>query len=276
MARYTADQMGFPRFRGAVRSLIIFSTAVYVLLLLVGVFGPASLNRWFPDFVLSPEGIRAGHVWQFVTYTFIQGSPLNFLFAMLGIYFLGTAVEDRIGYRRFMEMFFTAQIGAGLLGFLLSFSKVFAQGPAFGSGPAANAILIVFFLLYRDAPIMLFPVPIPIPVKYIVIFAAAVQGAYWLLTHYSMFFSVQLLGMAVGYVWYRLALRRSISGFFGDKVLSMRNSYYRWKRRRAGKKFQVYMRKHQGDPKQYFDEYGNFRPPEDDDKKDRGPGGWVN
>jgi hypothetical protein len=37
------------------------------------------------------------------------------------------------------------------------------------------------------------------------------------------------------------------------------------------------MRKHQHDPKQYFDEYGNFRPPEDGDKGDKKDrGGWVN
>lgn len=277
MARYTSDQMGFPRFRGAVRDLIIFSTAVYVVLLLIHAFGPASwTSRVYDLCILRPETIRDGYVWQFLTYGFIQGSPLNFLFAMLGIYFIGTAVEERIGYRRFMEMFFTALIGAGILGFLLSFTKFMAQGPAFGSGPAANAILIVFYMLYREAKVMPLFIPIPIPVKWIVIFAAAVQGAYWLLTHFSMFFSVQLLGMAVGYLWYRFALRHSIAGFFEDQVLSVRNSYYRWKRRRAGRKFQVYMRKHQQDPKQYFDEYGNFRPPDDDDKKDRGPGGWVN
>jgi hypothetical protein len=52
----------------------------------------------------------------------------------------------------------------------------------------------------------------------------------------------------------------------------MRNAYYRWKRRRAAKKFQVYMRKH--DRNVYFDEYGNYKPP--DDKRDDGRGGWVN
>ena len=277
MARYTSEQMGFPRFRGAVRNLIIFSIAVYVALLLLGVFGPSSwASRVVEWSILTPEGIRQGRVWQFLTYGFIQGTPLNFLFAMLGIYFIGTAVEERIGSRRFMEMFFTALIGAGILGFLLSFSKVMAQGPAFGSGPAANAILIVFYMLYREARVTPLFIPIPIPVKYIVIMVAAVQGAYLLLSHFSLFFSVQLLGMVVGYAWYRVALRRSISAVLEDQIVSMRNSYYRWKRRRAGKKFQVYMRKHNQDPKQYFDEYGNFRPPDDDDKKSPKPGGWVN
>ena len=41
--------------------------------------------------------------------------------------------------------------------------------------------------------------------------------------------------------------------------------------------FQVYMRKHNQDPSDYFDEYGNFRPPDDKDKKNGGSkGGWVN
>jgi membrane associated rhomboid family serine protease len=276
MPRNTSAQLGFPRFRGAVRDLIIVSTAIYIVWVLLAAFSPSSagaVNDWA---TLSRESVSHGRVWQFLTYGFVQGTPLNFLFAMLGIYFLGSAVEERIGSRRFLEMYFTALIGAGVLGYLLSLSGVVAQGPAFGSGPAANAILMVFYLLYRDAPIMLFPIPIPIPVKYIVIFTAAVQAAYFLLSHYSLFFTVQLLGMGTGYVWYRLTWRHSMTGLFQNQVASVRNWYYRWKRERAKKRFQVYMRRHEQDPKQYFDEYGNFRPPDQDDKKDRGSGGWVN
>ena len=39
----------------------------------------------------------------------------------------------------------------------------------------------------------------------------------------------------------------------------MKNSYYRSKRRRAAKKFEVYMRKHDRDV--HFDEHGNYIPP---------------
>ena len=41
----------------------------------------------------------------------------------------------------------------------------------------------------------------------------------------------------------------------------MHNSYYRWKRRRAARKFEVYMRKH--DREVNFDELGNYIPPDD-------------
>ena len=66
-----------------------------------------------------------------------------------------------------------------------------------------------------------------------------------------------------------------------DSLASARNNYYKWKRRRAARKFRVYMKKHGSDPVQYFDEYGNFKPPDERDKKKdkgqgQGPGGWVN
>jgi membrane associated rhomboid family serine protease len=269
--------MGFPRFHGAVRSLVIFSSAIYVSLLLLTVAAPRIASAIYEWGVLSPADILHWQVWRFVTYGFLHTDPLNFLFAMLGIYFLGSAVEDRTGPRAFMEMFLIALIGAGVVGFALSLVGI-VHGGAYGSGPAANAILMLFYLFYRGAPIMLFPIPIPIPVRYIVIFTAAVEGAYLLLSHFALFYAIQLLGMGMGFVWYRLMWRRtSPFAFFGAQMLSFRNSYHRWKRRRAGKKFQVYMRKHNQDPSDYFDEYGNFRPPDDKDKKNGGStGGWVN
>jgi len=270
--------MGFPRFSGAVRNLVIINTAVFGVLLLLQAFA-ANQALWIATRgLLAPEAIKHGWVWQFLTYGFLHFEPLGFLFSMLGIYFIGSAVEAQTGPKRFYELYLVSLIGAGLCGFLLSLTGVVAQGGAMGSGPAANALLMVFYLLYRDARVMPMFIPIPIPVKYIVIFAAAVEGAYLLLTHFSMFYTVQLLGMGSGYLWYSYMWRRmNMFAYVGNQAASFKNSYYRWKRRRAGKKFQVYMKKHNQDAKDYFDEYGNFRPPDDKDKKNGGStGGWVN
>ncbi len=91
--------------------------------------------------------------------------PLQFVLSLLGIYFLGGAVEERIGPARFYGVFFGSLVLSAIAGFALSLSGVIAQGPAMGSGAAANAILMVFYLFNRGAPIMLFPIPIQIPVK---------------------------------------------------------------------------------------------------------------
>ncbi len=274
MPRNVSSGMNFPPFRGAVRQLIILSTAIYVVLLLVGVFVP-SLGKLASDAVLWPDAVLHGSIWQLITYSFIQGSPLNFFFSMLTFYFIGGAVEDHIRARKFWELFLVAQIGSAAVGVLLSLLGI-ARGPAYGSGPAANAMLMVFYMFYRDARVMPMFIPIPIPVKYIVIFTAAIEAAYLLLSHFSMFYTVQLLGLGLGWVWYSFGRRTSVLGLLSLKMAEMQNGYYRWKRRRAGRKFEVYMRKHEKDPKQYFDEYGNFKPPDDKDKKDKGGSGWVN
>jgi len=279
MPRNTSATLGFPRFHGAVRNLIIINAAVFVILLLLFAFARSQGLYLLALGALSPEAIGHGWIWQFLTYGFMHVDPFNFLLSMLGIYFIGSAVEAQTGPRRFIELYMVSLIGSGLIGFLLSFTRVFAQGIAMGSGPAANALLMVFYLLYRDARVMPMFIPIPIPIKYIVMFTAAVEGAYLLLSHFSLMMTVQLLGLGTGYMWYRFMWRRlNIFGYFGGQAASFQNSYHRWKRRRAGKKFQVYMKKHNQDAKDYFDEYGNFRPPDDKDKKNGGStgGGWVN
>ncbi|HET6934659.1 MAG TPA: rhomboid family intramembrane serine protease [Candidatus Angelobacter sp.] len=276
MPRNVSSEMGFPSFRGAVRNLIIANAAIFVVLLLLRAAKSPLADVIEAYGTLSLPGIKHGFIWQFVTYGFIHNDPFNFVLSMLGIYFIGAAVEDQIRSRRFYELYFFSLIGAGAVGVALVQAGLI-RGGAIGAGPAANAILMVFYFLYRQAKVMPMFIPIPIPVKYIVIFVAAVEAAYLVLS-FSLIMAVQLLGLGAGYVWYTLARRRSLFGYFEDRVASLRNGYYRWKRRRASRKFEVYMRKHQHDPKQYFDEYGNFRPPDEKDKKDKGTssGGWVN
>lgn len=278
MPRNSTVMGGLPPFRGALRNIIVISTAIYIALVLLRAFQAGLAGKIYALGVLDPQMVRHGAVWQFLTYGFMEGDPKSFLFTMLSIYFIGSAVQERVGSRSFAELYFASLIISGLIGFGLSFTGVIGLGAAFGAGAAANAVLMVFYLLNRDAPIMLMFIPIPIPVKYIVIFTAAVEGAYFLIYHFILYFTVLLLGLGSGFLWYRFAWRRaSVFALFGARIDELRNSYHRWKRRRAGKKFQVYMKKHNQDAKDYFDEYGNFRPPEDKDKKNGGStGGWVN
>ena len=89
-------------------------------------------------------------------------------------------------------------------------------------------------------------------------------------------------GLLFGYIWLKFVPRRGFGHATSERVFGLRNSYYRWKRKRAARKFEVYMRKHddRGDYKHedYFDEYGNFRDPSERDRKGNGDsrGPWVN
>jgi hypothetical protein len=65
----------------------------------------------------------------------------------------------------------------------------------------------------------------------------------------------------VGLLYLRLAPRRGVSFGLSELLYAVRNRYYRWKRRRAARKFEVYMRS-QGRTVR-FD--GNGRQIDDDD-----------
>ena len=275
MARNVYSSMGFPPFRGAVRQIILGSLAIYVVILLLMSFAQPVGLAVLDHGVLDPAHIRQGWLWQFVTYAFMYVDPLQCALSLLGVYFLGGAVEERIGSGRFYGLFFGSLILAAVAGFALSLTHVIAHGAAMGSGAAANAILMTFYLFNRGAPIMLFPIPIQIPVKWIVLFTAAIEVAYLLLSHFALFYFILLLGLGAGYVWYKLFLTRKTTSGISEKYFSVRNSYYRWKRRRAARKFEVYMRDHNQTVQ--FDEHGNYIPPDDSGKKNGGSkSGWVN
>jgi membrane associated rhomboid family serine protease len=278
MARNSSVAVGLPPFRGSLRNLIIVSTVIYIVLVLLQAFHIDLAAKVYALGILTPEGVRHGWIWQFLTYGFIDDDPRSFVFTMLSIYFIGSAVQQRIGSRSFLELYLGSLICSGLIGFGLSLTGVIGQGGVLGAGAAANAVLMVFYLLNRDAPIMLMFIPIPIPVKYIVILIGAVEGAYFFKTHFILYYLVLLLGLFSGFLWHQVMWQRAtVFRGAGLKMAGLRDNYYRWKRRRAGRKFQVYMKKHGQDPKDYFDEYGNFRPPDEKDKKNGGSkGGWVN
>jgi len=274
MPRNVSFELGLPPFRGAVRQIILASAAIYVVILLLMSFAQPVGQQILTLGILNPDHIRAGWIWQFATYAFMYVDPLDFALSLVGIYFLGTAVEEHIGFGGFYALFFGSVVLSGIAGFALSLTHVVTQGPALGSGAAANAILMVFYLFNRGAPIMMFPIPIRIPVKWIVLFTAGIEKAYLMLSHFALFYFILLLGLGAGYVWYVAFLNRGALAGISESFYGMRNNYYRWRRRRAARKFEVYMRKHNRTVN--FDEHGNYIPPDDDKKNGGSKSGWVN
>jgi len=82
-------------------------------------------------------------------------------------------------------------------------------------------------------------------------------------------------GLLFGFLYVKFVPRRGLTLGASEHYFSLRNSYYRWRRRRAARKFEVYMSKH--DRKVTFDEHGNYVPPDEMDKKNGGSkSGWIN
>jgi hypothetical protein len=83
----------------------------------------------------------------------------------------------------------------------------------------------------------------------------------------------QLCGAFVGYLYTRFAPRRGLVFGLTERYFGIRNGYYRWKRRRAARKFEVYMRKQNRDV--HFDKDGRYVDP-DELRRDPKDKRWMN
>ena len=148
-------------------------------------------------------------------------------------------------------------------------ATVGASGGIFG-------LLMAFGILYADQEMFLFPLPFSIKAKYLVgiWIVVAIVGVFSP-TQDGVANFAHLGGLFFGFLFVKFLPRRGLTHTATEQYFGARNWYYRWKRRRAARKFEVYMRQH--DRKVNFDEHGNYIPPEDDDKKNGGSkSGWVN
>jgi hypothetical protein len=125
-------------------------------------------------------------------------------------------------------------------------------------------LLAAIGLLYGDTQFMLFPLPIGIKARYLVVIYALISIA-MLFGSERMYAFAQLGGALAGLLFVRMAPRRGVSFMFSEGWYGLRNRYYRWKRRRAARKFEVYMRSQGRTVK--FDGQGRLIDEDSDDEK---------
>jgi membrane associated rhomboid family serine protease len=286
--------LAFPPFRGSVRVLVLVNVAVYFLVLFGNIASPgfgAALDRIF-GFV--PIAAIHGWVWQFVTYGFLHAGISHLLINMLMLWMFGSQLEGDWGRERFLELYFfclvmaaATTLGIGYLGLAVVSSQGAAvspfwasaaallEMPVIGASGAIYGVLIAFGIIYAEQELFLFPIPFRIKAKYMVailvliVLASALQPGISGIATFA-----HLGGLFFGWVFVKWGPRRGMGLSLSERYYAIRNSYFRWKRRRAARKFEVYMRKH--DRSQYFDEYGNYRDPDKHGKGNgEGRGGWV-
>jgi membrane associated rhomboid family serine protease len=270
--------LSFPPFTKAVVWLLSINTAVFLGLTAFGSF--SVLNWVFVHIGLVPERtILHLELWQILTYSVIHVGFWHWFGNMLGIWMFGSTFESSWGPRRFLELYFTGVVGAAITTILLSFAHILStpSNSTVGASGGVFAILMAYGMVFGENEIFLFPFPALIKAKYFVLILIVVTVAFAISGGGSTAYLAHLGGLFFGYLYvkYGASRPRSRQASASEWYYGMKNSYYRWKRRRAARKFEVYMREHDRDVK--FDDLGNYVPPEDRDKKNGGSkSGWVN
>ncbi len=272
--------LSFPPFTKAVKWLIIINTAVFVLEKFLEAVMPG-VAEYFGYAALIPAAVVHGYVYQLVTYAFLHTGLGHIFFNMLTLWFIGALLESDRGTRWFLQLYFVGVVGAAFTTMGLAYAgflHLTPNTPTVGASGAIYALLIGVAVLMGEMEFWMFPLPFQIKAKYMV--------AVWILIALvgslggggGIAYVAHLGGIFFGYAFVKLFPYKAPVGRASEKYYGLRNWYYRWKRKRAARKFEVYMRKH--DRTVYFDEYGNYIGPGKDDEHDRGNGEqrgpWVN
>jgi membrane associated rhomboid family serine protease len=141
---------------------LIIANAV-VLLLLMTLFTSPDVVRALQ---FSPSA-AVTRPWTFVTYMFVHGGLLHLLSNMLMLYVFGTAVESRMGSRHFLLYYLFCGIGAAVFSLLLA--GLMPVGPFVGASGAILGVAVAFAMLWPEAELIIFPIPIPIKARTLVI-----------------------------------------------------------------------------------------------------------
>ena len=271
--------LSLPPFTRWVKRLILVYAAIYLVMAITEVVSPLAHDFVSVYLGLIPKLVMQGMIWQLVTYSFLHFQLLHLLFNALSLWMFGSQLESDWGSKRFLEFYFFCTVAAALTTVAMSYTHILGLSPAtttIGASGGIYGLLVAFGVLYGESEIMMFPLPFRIKAKYFVwgIVFLTLVGAIQERGGVANF--AHLGGLLFGYLYLKFLPRRGLMFSVSEKYFSARNDYYRWKRRRAAKKFEVYMRQHDRDV--HFDEHGNYIPPDDDSHKGNGgsKSGWVN
>jgi membrane associated rhomboid family serine protease len=270
MPRIGSTPFAFPDFSGATRRLVLWNLGAYfALLLLTHLSLPLWAFQALSSLGFSPSAFLQGDFWQPFTYSFIHLGIGNTLLELLSLFFVAGFLENYHRPEWVTGLYFASVLGtaaaavaiylcAHALGYALSGSQLIGCfGGIFG-------LLVAIGALYGDVQFMLFPLPIGIKARYLVVVYLLVVLA-MLFGDQKVYAFSQLGGALAGLLYIRLAPRRGIAPRLSELWYGLRNRYYRWKRRRAARKFEVYMRAHGRNVR--FD--GQGRQIDDNDVNDR-------
>jgi membrane associated rhomboid family serine protease len=173
----------------AVMILIIINVSIFVIQLLFstissqwgGLSSGTDIDGMVPQLTLGPDqfttifwlyqplAIGKLWLWQFVTYMFLHSvsSPWHIIFNMLVLWMFGSQVERAMGTKKFLTMYFTAGVFAGIFCCLFT-----PNSPIIGASGAIFAVEIAFAMFFPNTTVIFYV--FPIKAKYLVMIFAGI------------------------------------------------------------------------------------------------------
>ena len=187
----------YPRITPWVGRLIAANAVV--LLLMQTLFTSPELQ----DALAFDPAAVARRPWGFFTYLFVHGGLFHLLANSIGLFVFGAAVESRMGSRNFLTYYLYCGIGAAVFCWLLNL--VTPVSPFIGASGAVLGVAVAFAMFWPDAELFVFPIPIPLKARTLVILLVALDVTFALLPGPSEIAHLAHVGGATaGFLFFRL------------------------------------------------------------------------
>jgi len=219
------------------RRLLFMTVGVFIVDFLLWP-NPGGLHTPFERvFGLSRHGIASGMLWQVVTYSFLHGGFWHLFGNMLGLYFFGTELEQRLGSRRFLLLYLGCGALGGLGWLLLSAG---ANAVCIGASASVFGVLGTFAALYPRRQITLlvfFVLPVTLSARTLILIAGGVSLLLLRSDAGGIAHAAHLAGGAAGY-WY--GWRIAGGAFRGDGMSwDLRRLFADWRAKMRRGRFRV-------------------------------------
>jgi membrane associated rhomboid family serine protease len=139
-----------------------------VLLLQQTIFTSDSLT----DLLSFTASLALQRPWTFVTYMFVHAGILHLAANSLALFVFGPAVERRLGSSTFILYYLYCGIGAAFFSLLLHTVNLGPDAMVGASG-AILGVAYAFSRIMPDAQLMVFPIPVPIRARWLILMLAA-------------------------------------------------------------------------------------------------------
>lgn len=146
-----------------VRRLLIANIVAFVVTRVVPIVDMRPLV-FYPSFALR-------YPWTLVTYMFLHAGWGHIIFNMIGLFFFGPRLEDRLGGRTFLTLYFLSGFGGAVFSFLFA-----RQYPVIGASGAVYGVLLGFAMYWPRERIYLWMI---LPVEAWLLATLLILGSLW-------------------------------------------------------------------------------------------------
>jgi len=136
---------------------------IYLLIAIIFTFFlQLTIDNFTETFSLIPAKVFEGEIWRVVTSMFLHGDFLHLFFNSFALFMFGPILEQTIGYRRYLFVYFISGILGGTAYILTSLITNELFTPAVGASGAIYGVIGTLAILRPTTIVFVYFVPVPL------------------------------------------------------------------------------------------------------------------